>query len=152
MKRFVFRLDSIVRLRARDEAGAREILEHSLNEQRRAQADLDAACLELERCEQTIVAQRATHSSANAHLIHLNAATAQRAHCQRLAARLAKATQETAACRKQFETARRKHQAILRLHDRHLQAHSAVEQRREENEISDLILSRHAPADSRAIA
>lgn len=152
MKRFAFRFDSILRLRASEEAGAREVLEHSLGAQRRARRELEEARLDLDCREQAIAGRRAGNASVNEHLILLNAARLQREHCERLAARLESATRETDARRKLFETARRKHEAILRLHERHHRAHAAAGQQEEENEISDLIMARHAPADSRRLA
>jgi flagellar export protein FliJ len=152
MKRFTFRFDSILRLREREEEAAREALERFVGAQRRAAGDLDDASLELDRCEQAIATRRAGSSSVNDHLILLNAARFQRAHCDRLAARLESATRETDAHRALFELARRKHEAVLRLRDRHHRAHAAAGQRHEENEISDLIIAHHAPAESRCLA
>lgn len=147
MKRFVFHLDSVLRMRAREEAAAREILEHALAVQRRAKSDLDEALVELERCEEALGSQRGRQSSVNDHLILLNAASVQRDYRDRLATRLAEATQKTETLRKLHETAGRKHQAILRLQERHRRVHAAREQRHEENQVSDLILSRHPTAD-----
>jgi flagellar export protein FliJ len=152
MKRFVFRLDSIARLRAREETAAMETFQQSLTAERRAKADLDAAGLELDECEQALAARRAGRSSAGDHLILMNAARVQREHCARLAERLARAAQETEAHRRRFDLARRKHEAIVRLHDRQLRAHLAAAQRQEEKEVSDLILSRYATSETRMIA
>lgn len=152
MKRFVFRLDSILKMRAREEDAAREILERFLGAQRRAERDLEAGNLQLERCEQALGSQRAGKSSVYEHLIHLHAAGLQREHCGRLATLLASAVKETEAQRRVFQTARRKHQAVLRIQERHARAHAAALQRHEENEVSDFINSRHAPAESSARA
>jgi flagellar export protein FliJ len=152
MKRFVFRLDSILNMRAREEAAAREILERCLNVQRSAERDLDEGSLQLDRCEQALASQRAGKSSIHEHLILLNADRLQREHCARLTMRLAAVTKEAEAQRALFETARRKHQAIVRLYERHSREHAATGRRHEENDISDLINSRHARTDGRACA
>lgn len=152
MKRFVFRLDSTLNLRAREEELARGVLERCLNVQRRAERDLDEANLELDSCEERLTDQRAGKTSIQDHLILLNAVRIQREHCVSLATRFTAATRATEAQRLLFQTARRRHQIVLRLHDRQSRAHAAAEQLREENEMSDFIISRHVPAQSRSCA
>lgn len=152
MKRFTFRLDSILKMRAREEDSAREILERCLAAQRSAERDLDEANLRLDRSEEALLGKRTGKTSIHDHLILLNAVRLERERCVNLTTRATAAIRETETQRRLFQTARRKHQAILRLHDRHSCVHSAAEQRREENEISDFIISRHVPAESRAWA
>ena len=150
MKRFVFRLDSILKMRAREEDAARDRLERCLIVQRRAERDLEEANLQLEQSEQALGDRCGGKASIHDHLIFLNAVRLQREHCMGIVTRIAAASRETEAHRQIFQTARRKHQAVVRLQERHSRAHAADERRREENEISDFIISRHIPADSRA--
>jgi len=152
MKRFTFRLDSILKLRSREEEAARGILERCLSAQLNAERALDSANLDLDRCEQKLTEQRAGKSSIQDLLILLDAVRLQREHCVSIAARVTAATRAAEAQRQIFLTARRKHQAVLRLRDRQGRAHAEAEQRREENEISDFIISRHVPTESRSCA
>jgi flagellar export protein FliJ len=152
MKRFTFRLDSILKIRAREEDSAREILERCLSAQRSAERELDDANLRLDQSEDAMTGKRSGKTSIHDHLILLNAVRLDRDRCVNLTTRLAAATRETEAQRQLFQTARRRHQAILRLRERHSRAHAAAEQRREDNEISDFIISRHRPPEQRACA
>jgi len=152
MKRFVFRLDSILKMRAREEDSTREILERCLGVQRSAERDLDEANLRLDQCEEAMAGKRTGKTSIQDHLILLNAVRLERENCVNLTTRVTAATRETEMQRQIFQAARRRHQAILRLHERHSRAHSAAEQRHEENEISDFIISRHVTDQSRACA
>ena len=151
MKPFVFRLDSILQLRAREEARAQEIFEQAMQARDRAQRELDAAGQELTRIEQAITGQRAGLATGNDHVVFLNAARVQRECRDRLALGLDAARREMETQRALFQAARRRHEAMLKLRERHRCAHDASEQRREENAISDLIMSRHAMSSQGAL-
>ena len=144
MKPFVFRLDSVLKIRAREEAQAQEQLDHAIHARFRAQQELNAAHAELDRCEMAITEKRSGRSTGGDHVVFLNAARMQRECCDRLAARLEAAKKEMESRRQFFQTARRKLQAVEKLRERQLRTHNATEQRREENAISDLIISRHS--------
>ena len=144
MKPFTFRLDSVLKIRAREEAQAREQFDHAIHARFRAQLELHEARAELDRCEDAISEKRSGRSCGGDHVVFLNAARIQRERCQHLAARLEAARKEMESRRQVFQTARRKHQAVEKLRGRQLRAHITAEQRREENAISDLIISRHA--------
>ena len=144
MKPFVFRLDSILKMRAREEAQAQEFFDQAIHARFRAELELNEARAELERHEEAIAAKRSGRTSGGDQVVFLNAAQLQRECCGRLAVRLETARKEMEGRRQFFHTARRKHQAVQRLRERHQHAHAAAEQRREENAISDLIMSRHA--------
>ena len=58
MKPFVFRLESILQLRAREEARAQEVFEQAMRVVSRAEFDLSTAREELGRMEQAICEQR----------------------------------------------------------------------------------------------
>jgi len=150
MKPFVFRLDSILQLRAREEARAQEIFEQATHACDRAGLELTDARQELAGIEQAITGQRSGCVKGSEHVIFLNAAKVRRECCDRLAARLDAAQKEMEAQRGLFQAARRRHEAMIRLRDRHRCAHAAAEQRREEAAISDLIMSRHALASHSA--
>ena len=143
MKPFVFRLDSVLKIRARDEAQAREQFDHAIHARFRAQLELNEARAELDRCEVAITEKRSGRSTGGDHVVFLNAARMQRECCDRLAARLEAARKEMESHRQIFQAARRKHQAVEKLRERQLRAHTIAEERREENAISDLIISRH---------
>lgn len=144
MKPFVFRLDTVLKIRAREEAHAREQFDLAIHARFRAQLELNEARTELVRCEEAIAEKRSGRSTGGDHVVFLNAARMQRECCDRLAARLEAARKEMESRRQIFQTARRKHQAVEKLRERQLRAHAAAEERREENAISDLIISRHA--------
>ena len=151
MKPFVFRLESILQLRAREEARAQEIFEQAVQARDHAQLDLNAAREELARIEHAISGQRAGRATGNDHVVFLNAAKVHRESCDQLALRLDAAQKEMETQRVLFQAARRRHEAMLKLRERHRLAHAAAEQRREENAISDLIMSRHAMATQGAL-
>lgn len=144
MKPFVFRLDSILQLRAREQARALEIFEHARQAHHRAGLDLDDARQDLDRIGQAIAGRRAAGATGNDHVVLLNAAKVWRECCERLAAILETARREMEKQGKLLQVARGKHEAMQKLRDRHRRAHDAAEQRREENAIGDLIMSRHA--------
>ena len=152
MKPFLFRLDSILKLRAREEAQAQELFDQSMNARFRAEHELNEARAELDRCEQAITEKRASRASGNDHVIFLNAAQLQRENCERLAVRFETARKEMEKHRQLFQTARRRHEAMLRLRERNQRTHAAAEQRREENAISDLIMSRYALRNDEAFS
>ena len=152
MKPFIFRLDSILKLRAREETQARERFDQSMQTRFRAELELSEARTELDSREQAIAEKRAGRASGNDHIVLLNAAQQQRECCARLTARLDAARKEMETHRELFQTARRKHQAVLRLRERQQRTHVAAEERREENAISDLIISRHALRNGGAFA
>ena len=144
MKAFVFRLDSILSLRAREEAQAQERFEKATHARFDAELELTKAREELDRCELAISGQRAIASTGNRQVMLLNSAKVQREICERLLVRLEAARKEMESRREIFQTARRKHQAVEKLRERQLRTHLTAEQRREETAISDLIISRHA--------
>lgn len=152
MKRFVFRLDSILKMRAREEDASREILERCLAAQRSVEGELDEANRQLDHCEEAMAGKRTGKMSVHEHLILLNAVRLHRDRCVSLTTRVVAVTRGTEAQRLRFQTARRKHEALLRLRDRHSLAHAAAEQRTEENAISDFIISRHRQTEDRACA
>ncbi len=144
MKPFVFRLESILQLRAREEARAQEIFEQAMQAVSRAEIDLSAAREELSGIEQAISDQRGGRATGNDCVVFLNAARVRRELCEKLALRLDAVRSEMEKQRALFQAARRRHEAMIKLRERHRLAHAAIEQRREENAISDLIMSRHA--------
>lgn len=144
MKPFVFRLDSVLKIRAREEAQAQEQFDQAIQARFRAQLELYEAHAELDRCEAAISEKRSGRSCGGDHVVFLNAARIQRERCEQFAAQLEAARKEMESRRQIFHTARRKHQAVEKLRERQMRAHTAAEQRREENAISDLIISRHA--------
>ena len=152
MKPFVYRLDSILKLRAREEAQAQERFDEAMHARFRAELELNEARAELNRCEMAIAGQRAGRATGNDHVVFLNAAGLQRENCERLAARLDAARKEMEKHRGLFHAARSRHQAILRLQERQRRVHASAEERREENAISDLIMSRHALNDGGAFS
>ena len=151
MKPFVFRLDSILQLRAREETRAREIFEQAMHARDRAGLEFTGARQELGRIEMAISAQREGSATGNDHVVFLNAARMQRECCDRLALSLDAARREMETQRGLFQAARRRHEAMIRLRDRQRRVHAAEEQRREENAISDLIMSRHAMGNQGAL-
>ncbi len=144
MKPFVFRLESILQLRAREEARAQEVFEQAMQLVSRAELDLNTAREELARMEKEICEQRGGRATGNDYVVFLNAARIRRELCDKLALRLEAVRKEMEKQRALFQAARSRHEAMLKLRERHRIAHAAIEQRREENAISDLIMSRHA--------
>lgn len=144
MKPFVFRLESILQLRAREEARAQEIFEQAMQAVSLAGNDLSAAREELGRIEMAICEQRGGRATGNDCVVFLNAAKVRRELCDRLALRLDAVRKEMEKQRAFFQAARSRHEAMRKLRERHRAAHAAIEQRREENAVSDLIMSRHA--------
>ncbi len=144
MKPFVFRLESILQLRAREEARAQEAFEQAMRLVSQAELDLRTAREELGRMEKEICEQRGGRATGNDYVVFLNAARVRRELCEKLALRVDVVRKEMEKQRALFQAARRRHEAMIKLRERHRLAHAAIEQRREENAISDLIMSRHA--------
>lgn len=146
MKQFVFRLESVLALRAREEDQASEIFSKAARAQTQATLALEQARTGLDECYAALVTGRTGATSRTEQILLLNALQHQQSECEHLAVRLAVADREATVRRGEFLAARRNREALTRLRERQLREYRIEAERREENEISDLITARHVRA------
>jgi flagellar export protein FliJ len=143
MKHFVFRLASVLTIRAREEDLAREVFSKAAQAQSKATLDLEQARAELDDCYAALVTGRTGATSRTEQILLLNALQHQQSQCEHLAVRLAVADRDAAVRRAEFLAVRRKREVLTRLRERQSRAHRIEMERREENEVGDLITARH---------
>lgn len=144
MKTFLYRLESVLNLRARAEEQAREIYARALHARAGCEAALREARGTLEAYHAALHSAREGVSDRQSQLIFLNALQHQQAQCNRMAEQLTAAEREVAARREAMLVARREREVLSRLKLRQQSAHSAEAARAEESMIGDLISARHA--------
>lgn len=152
MKPFTFRLESILALRAREEAHAEEAFGQLLRAHAAIEAELASARLGLEACEHIISRERQHSTRSGDQLILIGAWSVQRDLCEQTLTRLAVAENEVAKARETLIEARRRRAAIERSKERQQQQHADAVRRHEEAEIADFITSRFVFNSSRAVA
>ncbi len=143
MKAFVFRLEAVLKLRAREEERARDVCAVALQNQAAATTALAAANAELEECHAILSRQRAGRTNRTEQILLLSALQQQQANCKLLVGRRAAADREVAIRREELLHARRKREALSNLKDRQRSAHRAASERQEEAVIADIITARH---------
>ena len=152
MKSFTFRLESILALRAREEAQAEEALGQSLRAHAAVEAELASARLGLASCEHIIARERQNSSRIGDQLILIRAWSVQNDLCEQVLTRLAVAENEAASARQVLVEARRRREAIERSKSRQEQEHAVAMRRIEEAEIADFITSRYVINSAAAVA
>src|SRR5262249_50438699 len=115
MKPFLFRLESVLTLRAAKENQAQESYARAMEAVRRAQRELDDARGELERLHEALEKARGGRSSLNDQIIVLNAISYQQAVCDRKAERLGLLQKEAQMHLQDLLAAKRAHEVLLRL-------------------------------------
>ena len=143
MKPFVFRLDTVLALRTREEDRAREVCAGALKNQSDAKQALTTANGELEDCHTALSLHRSGTTNRTEQILLLSALQAQKSQCERLLARCAATDREVAARRAELLIARRKREALSNLQERQRAAHRHAQERQEEATIADLITARH---------
>jgi len=152
MKPFVFKLSSVLALRAREEEAAKQDYLHAVSAHSQLQSAHVEALAELENYQHALAAKREGNSSRNDQVLFLNALQYQREYCTRLGERLAAAERELEAKRDALMVAKRRHEALTRLERRHRMRHEAAAAREAEASVADLITARVALRTAEAMS
>ena len=144
MKTFIFRLQTILNFRAREEEQAQDDYAQSLQARARIEADIVQADAFIEAYHTALLSAREGASNRQHQLVFLNSLQHQQTLCDRLAARLVPAEREVAERREAMLGARRRREALTLLKAKQATAHNTEAARREELTISDLIMARYA--------
>lgn len=143
MKPFVFRLESVLTLRTREEERAQQVFGKAVQLRNHAALALEESRTALDVCYSAIATGRTGSTNRTEQILLLNALQQQQAHCELLASRLAAADRDVAARRGDFLTARRKREALTKLRERQRLEHRIAQDRAIDAEIADLITARH---------
>jgi flagellar export protein FliJ len=143
MKPFIFRLESVLKLRLREEERAQQIFGKAVQLRNHAALQLEESRAALDVCYSAIVSGRTRSTNRTEQILLLNALQQQQAHGELLTVRLAAADREVAARRGDFLTARRKREALSRLREQQRADHRLAQERAVEAEVADLITARH---------
>ena len=144
MKAFVFRLESVLSVRAIAEKKAQETYAHALQAVMRAARELADAQADLERLQKTLGLARSGGGSTNDQIISLNAIGYQKQLCERDAERLRLSEEEAQKRLQELLEAKRAHEALLRLRSRQHAQYVQEEMRREQVAVDDLVSARYA--------
>ena len=144
MKRFLFRLEPVLGLRAAKENEAQEKYGRASQAVQRAEEDLAEAQTELDRLQEVLNTSRHGRFSKNDQIISLNAIGYQQAICQRAADRLGILKKEAAARLQDLLDARRAHEVLQRLRAKQQAQHQRETERREQVAVDDAVMARFA--------
>ena len=144
MKRFTFKLESVLQLRERAEAEAQQHhaaagrrLEALVAELNEAEAEFKALAEQLENL------QRSSFRPAE-HDLLWSALNQQRDHCGRLTQKVEIARNDLEAKREMLLAARRDHEGILKMREHEEQEHARLAEQEERGMIDDIVNARHA--------
>lgn len=143
MKPFVFRLESVLKLRTREEERAQQVFGIAVQARNRAALALDESRAALDACYTALAAGRTGATNRTEQILLLHAVQQQQAHSELLTTRLAAADRDVAARRGEFLVARRKREALTKLREKQRLAHRVAAERAQEAEVADLITARH---------
>lgn len=143
MKPFVFRLESVLTLRIREEERAQHVFGKAVQLRNQAALALEESRAALDACYTVIARGRSGATTRTEQILLLNSLQQQQAHSELLVRRLAAADREVAARREEFLAARRRREALTRLRERQQTEHRLAAERAQEAQIADLITARH---------
>ncbi len=143
MKPFLFRLESVLTLRTREEERARDACAVAMKTQATAAMELRAGNGELDACHAALSSRRSGTTNRTEQILLLSALQNQQANCERLIARCNAADREVAARRGELLAARTKREALSNLKERQRGAHRLQRERQDEAAIADIISARH---------
>lgn len=152
MKRFIFRLESVLELRAAKEREAQEEYVRASNAVSRALRDLFDAQAELHRLHEILAATRGQRCTKNDQLISLNAISYQQGICERKTERLEHFQKAAAVCLQALLAANRAHEVLLRLRSKQQAKHQSEAEKQERNAVDDSVMARFARKKSEAAA
>jgi len=142
MRAFLFRLESVLTLRAAKENTTRESHARALQVVARAEWDLAEAQTELERLHKALQSSRIGRFRRNDQIISLNAISYQRAICERQAERLAYLREQAKARLRELLAAKRAHEVLQRLRIKQETEHRRAAERHEQLMVDDLMMAR----------
>lgn len=142
-KPFVFKLQSVLDLRARVEEQARGRYAEALRLEARAQGELIAAQNALENFNQQLAARRGTGFRASDHQLFWSAIHQQKEICVRREKALSEALTEAAQKRSELLQARKEREMLSRLKNNQQAAHAQAAISAEAALVDDFIVSRH---------
>ena len=143
MKPFLFRLESVLTLRSRDEDRARDACAVAMKNQATAALELRNGNADLDGCHSALSTKRAGTTNRNEQILLLSALQSQQSNCEQLVARCTIADRALAARRDELLLARRKREALSNLKERQRAAHRLAQERHDEAAIADIISARH---------
>ena len=143
MKPFLFRLESVLLLRTREEDRAREACASAAAKQATAALALSESQGQLDACHTALSIHRCGTTNRTEQILLLSALQNQQSHCELLVSRCAAADREVAARREELLAARRKREALTNLKERQRGAHRLGQDRQDEAAIADIISARH---------
>lgn len=152
MKPFLFRLDSVLMLRASKAKEAQEQYAQAAAAVLRAERDLSDARAELERLHEVLGSSRGGRFTKNDQIISLNAIGYQQSVCDRKAERLAHAQTEAKARLQDLVTARRAREVLERLRARQQAKHRLEVERQEQIAVDDIVMAQFARKASEVAA
>lgn len=143
MKPFLFRLESVLTLRTREEERARDACLIAIKNQATAAMELRAGNAELDACHAALSTRRSGTTNRTEQILLLSALQGQQSNCERLIARCNAADREVAARRGELLAARSKREALTNLKERQRGTHRIAQDRQDEAAIADIISARH---------
>jgi len=152
MKPFLFRLESVLALRAAKERQEQENYARAMQTVRRAERELADACAELERLHEALESARGQRSKRNDQIIALNAIGYQQSICDRKAERLQLSQGEAKAHLQNLLAAKRAHEILRRLRVKQQARHQRGKERYEQNAVDDAVMARFALKGGKAAA
>ncbi|MCX6978205.1 MAG: flagellar export protein FliJ [Verrucomicrobia bacterium] len=144
MKKFVFRLESVLTLRAREEQTAQQHYAHSLSICQSISQQLTEAQSDMEGYHLALTQARSGTSNRQLQLTYLQALQDQQKRCAGLNHKLTKSKREVALRLEAMLDTRRRREALSHLKAKQQAAHQTANARAEELAIGDLITSRYA--------
>ena len=143
MKPFLFRLESVLTLRTREEDRARDSCAAAMKAQATAAMELRAGNAELDASHAALSSRRSGTTNRTEQILLLSALQSQQSNCERLVARCTAADREVAARRAELLAARSKREALTNLKERQRGTHRIAQERYDEAAIADIISARH---------
>ncbi|HEY2801365.1 MAG TPA: hypothetical protein VGI85_12275 [Chthoniobacterales bacterium] len=150
--KFLFRLESVLILRATREKEAQENYARTAAALARAERDLSDARAELERLHEVLESSRGGRSSKNDQIIALNAIGYQQSVCDRKAERFAHAQTESQARLQDLVTAKRAREILERLRAKQQAKHRLEVERQEQIAVDDIVMAKFARKASEVTA
>ena len=143
MKPFLFRLESVLTLRSRDEDRARDACAAAMKNHATAAIELRNGNADLDACHSALSTRRSGTTNRSEQILLLSALQSQQSHCELLVARCTVADRALAARRDELLLARRKREALSNLKERQRATHRLAQARQQETAIADIISARH---------
>lgn len=144
MKRFVFNLEAVLTVRAREEKEAQGRWAKAAHAQAHAEQLHAAAVADYDASQAALAKQRSGSFHPGDHQIHLIALENQKAFCDKLLAEAREAAEQTRIQHELMLAARMRFEVLSRLKQKRRAAFDVALAAHEEAAISDLVIARHS--------